>query len=402
MISNKASAANRTQIGVFGRMNAGKSSLINAIVNQDVSIVSPQAGTTTDVVRKAMEIRGLGPCLFLDTAGYDDTGELGEKRGERTKKASMHADLALVLYPADEDDRLEREWIDAFQKQKIPVIAVIAKSDLRSEEEAKQLKNRIEKSMNLPAVICSSATGEGIGELMETMIRTAGEKNSRRTITGSLAAAGDSVLLVMPQDKSAPQGRLIQPQAQTIRELLEKHCLISCCAAEETEQMIAAMKKAPDLIITDSQVFHEVYNVTPPETKLTSFSILFAAFKGDIGYYAESAAVISRLNGESKVLIAECCSHAPLSEDIGRVKIPRMLRKKAGESLQVDVCAGSDFPADLKQYDLIIQCGGCMFNRRYICSRIDQAKEAGVPMTNYGIAIAALQGILDKVVLPES
>ena len=400
MISDKASAANRTHIGVFGKMNAGKSSLINALVRQDVSIVSDHAGTTTDVVRKAMEIHGIGPCLFLDTAGYDDAGELGEKRSERTRKAGTQADLALILYTEDEDDRIEREWIDAFQKRKTPVIAVIAKSDQRQEEEMQALKNRIEKSMDIPVVICSSKTGEGIDALRETMVRIAGERKNTRTITGTLVKEGDSVLLVMPQDKSAPQGRLIQPQAQTIRELLEKHCMISCCAAEETAAMIANMKKAPDLIITDSQVFHEVYEVTPPETKLTSFSILFAAFKGDIEYYAKSAEEIFRLNENSKVLIAECCSHAPLSEDIGRVKIPRMLRKLAGENLQVDVSAGMDFPDNLNQYDLIIQCGGCMFNRKYIISRINQAKEAGVPMTNYGIAIAGLQGILDKVVLP--
>lgn len=400
MISDKASAANRTHIGVFGKMNAGKSSLINALVRQDVSIVSDHAGTTTDVVRKAMEIHGIGPCLFLDTAGYDDEGELGKKRSERTRKAGTQADLALILYTEDEDDRIEREWIDEFQKRKTPVIAVIAKSDQRQEEEMQALKNRIEKSMDIPVVICSSKTGEGIDALRETMVRIAGERKNTRTITGTLVKEGDSVLLVMPQDKSAPQGRLIQPQAQTIRELLEKHCMISCCAAEETAAMIANMKKAPDLIITDSQVFHEVYEVTPPETKLTSFSILFAAFKGDIEYYAKSAEEIFRLNENSKVLIAECCSHAPLSEDIGRVKIPRMLRKLAGENLQVDVSAGMDFPDNLNQYDLIIQCGGCMFNRKYIISRINQAKEAGVPMTNYGIAIAGLQGILDKVVLP--
>lgn len=400
MISDKASAANRTHIGVFGKMNAGKSSLINALVRQDVSIVSDHAGTTTDVVRKAMEIHGIGPCLFLDTAGYDDAGELGEKRSERTRKAGTQADLALILYAEDEDDRIEREWIDEFQKRKTPVIAVIAKSDQRQEEEMQALKNRIEKSMDIPVVICSSKTGEGIDALRETMVRIAGERKNTRTITGTLVKEGDSVLLVMPQDKSAPQGRLIQPQAQTIRELLEKHCMISCCASEETAAVIANMKKAPDLIITDSQVFHEVYEVTPPETKLTSFSILFAAFKGDIEYYAKSAEEIFRLNENSKVLIAECCSHAPLSEDIGRVKIPRMLRKLAGENLQVDVSAGMDFPDNLNQYDLIIQCGGCMFNRKYIISRINQAKEAGVPMTNYGIAIAGLQGILDKVVLP--
>jgi [FeFe] hydrogenase H-cluster maturation GTPase HydF len=243
-------------------------------------------------------------------------------------------------------------------------------------------------------------THEGIDALKETMIRVIGEMKNTRTITGSLIENGASVMLVMPQDPQAPKGRLIQPQAQTIRELLERHCVITGVALEEMQGALDNMKKAPDLIITDSQVFDEVSRMTPAESKLTSFSILFAAFKGDIDYYAESAHKIDELDEHAKILIAECCSHAPLSEDIGRVKIPRMLRKKIGEGLKIDVYAGMDFPEDLQQYDLVIQCGGCMFNRKYICSRIEKAKEAGVAMTNYGIAIAKLKGILDKVVMP--
>lgn len=400
MINDTASSANRTHIGIFGRMNAGKSSLINAFVSQDVSIVSDKAGTTTDVVKKPMEIHGIGPVVLLDTAGFDDSGELGEKRTEAAKKAMLQTDLALVLFTEEEDDLIERTWIHELQKQRTPVIAVISQADRRDRQEMQRLYNRLTKTMDIPVIICSALTHEGIDALKETMIRVIGEMKNTRTITGSLIENGASVMLVMPQDPQAPKGRLIQPQAQTIRELLERHCVITGVALEEMQGALDNMKKAPDLIITDSQVFDEVSRMTPAESKLTSFSILFAAFKGDIDYYAESAHKIDELDEHAKILIAECCSHAPLSEDIGRVKIPRMLRKKIGEGLKIDVYAGMDFPEDLQQYDLVIQCGGCMFNRKYICSRIEKAKEAGVAMTNYGIAIAKLKGILDKVVMP--
>ena len=397
---NTASSANRTHIGFFGRMNAGKSSLINCFADQEVSIVSAAAGTTTDVVKKPMEIHGIGPCVLLDTAGYDDAGELGEKRIEASRKAMEMCEIAVILYTDSDDDLIERTWIEEFRKRKTPVIAVLSRCDLWPEEKKKEIAHRIQAAMQIPVIACSAVTKEGIEELKSALISAFSERRNTRTITGGLIENGASVMLVMPQDASAPKGRLIQPQAQTIRELLERHCVIPCIAPEEMAAALANMKKAPDLIITDSQVFRQVYELTPPESKLTSFSILFAAFKGDIQACLRGAKAMSQLNENSRVLIAECCTHAPLSEDIGRVKIPRMLRKKYGETLQTDVYAGTDFPADLDRYDLIIQCGGCMFNRKYIMSRMKQAEDRGVPITNYGIAIAQLQGILDHVTVP--
>ena len=394
------SSANRTHIGFFGRMNAGKSSLINCFADQEVSIVSKHAGTTTDVVKKPMEIHGIGPCVLLDTAGYDDAGELGEKRIEASRKAMEMCEIAVILYTDSDDDLIERTWIEEFRKRKTPVIAVLSRCDLWPEEKKKEIAHRIQAAMQIPVIACSAVTKEGIEELKSALISAFSERRNTRTITGGLIENGASVMLVMPQDASAPKGRLIQPQAQTIRELLERHCVITCIAPEEMAAALANMKKAPDLIITDSQVFRQVYELTPPESKLTSFSILFAAFKGDIQACLRGAKAMSQLNENSRVLIAECCTHAPLSEDIGRVKIPRMLRKKYGETLQTDVYAGTDFPADLDRYDLIIQCGGCMFNRKYIMSRMKQAEDRGVPITNYGIAIAQLQGILDHVTVP--
>lgn len=395
------SSANRTHIGFFGRMNAGKSSLINCFADQEVSIVSKHAGTTTDVVKKPMEIHGIGPCVLLDTAGYDDTGDLGEMRIEASRKAMEMSEIAVVLYTQREDDLLERTWIEEFRKRRTPVIAVCAQCDTWPRDTLAAVRKRIEATMQIPVIACSAVTKEGIEELKQALITAAGEKHNVRTITGSLINDGASVMLVMPQDASAPKGRLIQPQAQTIRELLERHCIITCVAPEEMEEALANMKQAPDLIITDSQVFRDVQLRTPAESRLTSFSILFAAFKGDINACVKGARKMEELNENSRVLIAECCTHAPLSEDIGRVKIPRLLRKKYGEGLVTEVYAGADFPKDLSSYDLIIMCGGCMFNRKYILSRIHQAEESGVPITNYGIAIAQLQGILDHVVIPE-
>ncbi len=395
------SSANRTHIGFFGRMNAGKSSLINCFADQEVSIVSPQAGTTTDVVKKPMEIHGIGPCVLLDTAGYDDEGELGSMRIEASRKALEMCEIAVVLYTQAEDDLIERTWIEEFRRRRTPVIAVLSQCDRWPRDLLSSVKKRIEATMQMPVIACSAVTKEGIEDLKQALINAAGEKHNVRTVTGNLIEDGARVMLIMPQDASAPKGRLIQPQAHTIRELLERHCIITSVAPEEMEEALANMKQVPDLIITDSQVFRYVQERTPKESQLTSFSILFAAFKGDIHAMMAGAEKLEELDENSRVLIAECCTHAPLSEDIGRVKIPRLLKKKYGEQLETEVYAGTDFPKDLSAYDLIIMCGGCMFNRKYILSRIHQAEESGVPITNYGIAIAQLQGILDYVKIPE-
>ena len=400
---NTAPSSVRTHIGFFGRMNAGKSSLINALTKQEVSIVSPQPGTTTDVVRKPMEIHGIGPCILVDTAGFDDSGSLGEKRAQAARKASMSTDMAVVVLSGEETPdewAMEKKWLEDFEKDRIPVIVVLTASDRRADDENEKILELISQRLGREAVTVSSVTGRGIEDFKNALI-TAAQKASalipERMILGDLVKEKDTVLLVMPQDPQAPEGRLILPEVQTIRETLDRHCIAMCVQPGEMEDALSMLKSPPALVVCDSQVFDYVSERCPAGSSLTSFSVLFAAWKGDIGYYTRSVRKIDTLTENSKVLIAECCTHAPMDEDIGRVKIPALLRKKAGKGLQVDVTAGSDFPEDLASYDLVIQCGACMFNRRYVCARIDKAKEAGVPMTNYGITIAYLKGILDKV-----
>jgi [FeFe] hydrogenase H-cluster maturation GTPase HydF len=396
---NKASGANRTHIGIFGRMNAGKSTLLNALTGQTVSIVSGQPGTTTDVVRKPMEIHGIGACTFLDTAGIDDAGEVGSLRVRAAQKAAEATDIAVMLFGMG-DDAPEGSWIDAFRKRKVPVVGVLGHVDVCGREAAWETAAKLEKKYHIPVLLFEKGRKESADEILAALVEAAGGCAQKRTITGDLVKAGDNVILVMPQDPQAPEGRLIQPEVQTLRELLDRHCIVHGTAAEELPALLSSLKEKPDLVITDSQVFREVHEILPADVRLTSFSILFAAFKGDARYFAESAKIIRTLTEDSRVLIAECCTHAPMEEDIGRVRIPRMLRQLAGPGLTVDVKAGADFPENTEQYDLIIQCGSCMFNRRYVMSRVEAAKKKGTPMTNYGIAIAELTGILDKVTIP--
>lgn len=385
--------SNRLHIALFGRRNSGKSSLINALTGQDVALVSDTPGTTTDPVLKAMEIQGVGPCLFIDTPGYDDEGELGEMRMTRTLKAAEKTDLAILLCHPDMDKELQ--WIQQLKEKNIPVILLLNKADIL--EDAASIASAIKNKTGESPLIVSANTRQGMEDIRRAIIRRLPEDFDAQSITGKLVSAGDLVLLVMPQDIQAPKGRLILPQAQTLRELLDKKCIAVSCTTDQMEVTLQALSRPPKLIITDSQVFKTVYERKPTESKLTSFSVLFAAYKGDIDYYTTSAATIGTLKETSRVLIAEACTHAPLSEDIGRVKLPRMLRQKIGEGLQIDIVSGNDFPANPEKYDLIIQCGACMFNRKYVLSRIAQAKEQKVPMTNYGIAIAWLSGILDKI-----
>ena len=280
--------------------------------------------------------------------------------------------------------------------RKIPVLLIINKADVA---DAAPLKNYLKEKTKEDALAVSALTGAGMENVREAMSRRVPENFGNRLITGDLVTEEDLVLLVMPQDIQAPKGRLILPQVQTLRELLDKKCMVMSVTTDKLLPALNMLQQAPKLIITDSQVFDYVYQNKPAESMLTSFSVLFAAYKGDLPYYMEGARQIDALNENSHVLIAECCTHAPLSEDIGRVKIPRMLRKRFGERLRIDHVSGMDFPQDLEGYDLIIQCGACMFNRRYVVSRIDRAKAQNIPMTNYGITIAHLTGILDKIVL---
>lgn len=386
--------ANRLHIGLFGKRNSGKSSLINALTYQETALVSNIAGTTTDPVYKTMEIHGIGPCVFIDTAGFDDEGTLGEMRIDKTKAITEKTDIALVLFTDLQIDK-ELKWINDFKEKGIPVIAIINKADCLNYID--KLMTMIEKHTSLTPLVVSAKEKTGIKAIHEAIIRQLPEDYEAKSITGHLAQAGDLVLLVMPQDIQAPKGRLILPQVQTLRDLLDKKCLVMSCTTDCLEMTLSTLAKAPDLIITDSQAFKTVYEKKPASSKLTSFSVLFANYKGDIQTYITGAHAISTLTESSKVLIAEACTHAPLSEDIGREKIPRMLRKLVGEGLTIDIVSGSNFPQDISSYHLIIQCGACMFNRKYVLSRIDHATNKGIPISNYGIVIAYLTGILEQI-----
>ena len=387
-------SANRLHIGIFGKRNSGKSSLINAITNQDTALTSEVAGTTTDPVYKAMEIHGIGPCMLIDTAGFDDEGELGALRVRRTRDALEKTDVAIVVF-CEADVSLEADWIGALQERGTPVVAVINKADLLGN--VSEIARAIHDAFSLFPIVVSAKERTGVKDVIEAVIRQLPEDYEKKSITAGLVGEGDVVLLVMPQDIQAPKGRLILPQVQTIRDLLDNRCVVLSVTADKLDEGLAALREPPRLIITDSQVFPAVYQKKPPESLLTSFSVLFANYKGDLSEFVQGAAAIESLTEHSKVLIAEACTHAPLSEDIGREKLPRMLRNKVGQGLAVDVVGGPAFPEDLSGYDLIIHCGACMFNRRHVMSRIDRAKSQGVPITNYGVAIAKLSGILDKI-----
>ncbi len=390
---NSTPQSNRLNIALFGCRNSGKSSLINALTGQETALVSDVPGTTTDLVHKAIEIKGLGPCVLIDTPGFDDEGKLGEMRREQTLKAIDKTDIALLL--CGENIPEELNWARLLSEKRIPVILILNKSDEldRTEKIALDIQNKLGK---YPVVI-SAKEKTNLNNLFENIISLLPENFQQPSILGDRVGEGDLVLLVMPQDIQAPKGRLILPQAQTLRELLDRRCLVICCVTEQLQATLQALSYPPKLIITDSQVFKTVYDQKPSESKLTSFSVLFAENKGDIEYFKKSVETIGNLNETSRVLIAEACTHAPQTEDIGRVKIPAMLRKKIGDKLQIDIVSGKDFPINLSAYDLIIHCGACMFNRKHVLNRVEQAKQQHVPMTNYGIVIAYLNGILDKI-----
>lgn len=396
---NETPRSERVHIAFFGRRNSGKSSLTNAFAGHKVALVSDVAGTTTDPVYKSMEIHGIGPCVLIDTAGYDDEGMLGEMRVEMTRRVLKETDAAVLLISSDTDPAdpltLEKEWAEQMKERGTPVLCVLSRADLK--RDSAELAAAVKDKLGLEAETIS-VTDEGVTERLRLLLlRLLPENLFARTIASHLVKPGDTVLLIMPQDIQAPKGRLILPQVQTIRDLLDGSCVVVCATADRMGSALATLKNPPALIITDSQVFGQVYAKKPAESALTSFSVLMAAYKGDIDAFAAGAGAIENLTANSRILIAEACTHAPLEEDIGRVKIPKLLRKRFGETLQVDFVAGKDFPADLTPYDLIIHCGACMFNRRYVLSRIAAAQAAGVPITNYGVALAQINGILDKV-----
>lgn len=387
-----APSSERVHIAIFGRCNAGKSTLVNRLTGQDVAIVSPVAGTTTDPVQKAIEINGLGAAILIDTPGLDDNTQLGAERVARSAKVLDKTDIAIVLF-TEAGGENELRIMEECRVREIPTVVALAHIDTLENHEA--VKADLERITKKSVVAISALTGEGIEDLTKAIvaIRPAEE----RLITEGFCEAGDIVLLVMPQDKSAPKGRLIQPQVQTIRELLDRGCVPICCTPQSMAQALAGLAEAPKLIITDSQAFNDVYALKPEASVLTSFSILFARYKGDIALFTEGVKALQRLTPESRILIAEACTHQPQNEDIGRVKLPAILRKRFGEGLKIDIVGGADYPEDLTAYDLVIHCGACMFNRKHVLSRIERAREQGVAITNYGVILAALGGILDRV-----
>lgn len=392
-MTNTARSA-RYHIGIFGRRNAGKSSLVNTLAGQQVSIVSDVAGTTTDVVWKNIELPGIGAAVIGDTAGYDDGGLLGTMRVESTRRVVARIDLAVVLLTGSPGNAaLELEWQQMFATADVPVIYLLARSD-----EGTAALQQWSRVLEADVIPFSSHTGEGVQQLLARITACYGNDNNIDDITHTLVKAGDVVLLVMPQDAQAPTGRLIVPQVQTLRNLLDKHCVPVCCAPEELPRLLSALKEPPSLVITDSQVFPQVKQQIPQGTRLTSFSVLMARHKGDIETFRAGAKHLLSLKPDARILIAEACSHIPANEDIGRVKLPRLLRKKFGDGLHIEVVSGNDFPTDLAPYDIVIHCGACMFTRRHVLSRVRQARAQGVPITNYGIAIAALTGILHDIV----
>lgn len=524
MSLNDTPRANRLHIGIYGKRNAGKSSLINALTGQDIALVSDEAGTTTDPVFKSMELHPVGPVVFIDTAGFDDVGSLGKLRVERTQSVMEKTDIAVVVVdgaellatadegfvkgfgsdpvtgklsetasvgikreiktgdnrlpgkkPSEDDEpvseasevlkktligvskksddyesvdkaeitadsrrtfgerytdcdnidigellKLEKSWIADLNNRNIPVIIAVNKLEqltsdelqknaIRSCEDAMPdsitaLMDIISKTFDGCRVIPVSAlAGTGLDELRAAIEQALPEDYLREKILGDIVGDGELVMLVMPQDIQAPKGRLILPQVQTLRELLDRRCTTVATTADGFERALSVLNKAPDLIITDSQCFDMVYRNKPLKSALTSFSVLFAAYKGDISKFLAGASKLDDMTEKSRVLIAEACTHVPLNEDIGRVKIPDLLRKKFGEKIEIINVCGNDFPAgeELRQFDLVIHCGACMFNRKHVLSRIAAAEAADVPITNYGIVMAKLAGILDKITLPE-
>ena len=382
----------RLHIAFFGRCNSGKSSLINALTGQNIAVVSNVSGTTTDPVSKPIELPGLGACVLIDTPGYDDTSILGEQRIAQTTKVVDKTDIAVLLFTEQWGDD-ERRWIAEFRAREIPIIAILSQCDRLADVES--LVKAVESDTKLTPIAVSSTQGEGLPALREAL--AAAGMREERTILQGLVNEGDTVLLVMPQDASAPKGRLIQPQVQTIRELLDRRCTVVSCTTEGMPAALASLAQPPHLIITDSQVFDAVYKLKPEASRLTSFSVLFARYKGDITTFVAGAKKLSQLTENSRILIAEACTHVPQNEDIGRVKLPAMLRRKFGAGLHIDIVSGHEFPQDLTDYDLVIHCGACMFNSRHVLNRIARARIQDVPITNYGITIAALTGILDRI-----
>nr|MBD3622642.1 [FeFe] hydrogenase H-cluster maturation GTPase HydF [Sunxiuqinia sp.] len=394
----KAPKSFRLHIGLFGRRNVGKSSLLNALTEQDVSIVSEIAGTTTDPVEKPMELLPLGPVLFIDTAGIDDVGALGEKRVQKTKAVFDRTDLGIIVSNSQDWGEFEEKTLQELKDREIPAIVVFNKADLYPSRLCMINSLTGEK---LSVVETSATTRAGINELRQTILKTAPDDYiNRPSIVADLVGPGEAAILVVPIDKEAPKGRLILPQVQSIRDLLDGDSFCMVVKERELREALLRLNKLPKLVVTDSQAFLKVAADTPTKIPLTSFSILFARHQGDLTEMVRGAMAIDQLKAGDKVLIAEACSHHPIGEDIGTVKIPRWLTQYVGGKLDIEHARGHDFPADVSQYKLIIHCGACMWNRREMLSRILKARQAGVPITNYGLTIAYSLGIFERALQP--
>ena len=389
---NNTPKANRLHISLFGKRNAGKSSLINALTHQSLSVVSNIPGTTTDPVLKSMELLPLGPIVLIDTAGLDDTGYLGELRIKKTKEIIKKTDLAVLVFDAcNRELSKEYEWYQKLKEKNIPIVGVINKIDLCQDN-----CELIKSNFNIPFVEISAKENTNISELKKLLINTAPIDFEMPTILGDLINPKDKVILVTPQDIQAPKGRLILPQVQVIRDILDNDGLALTVKDTELLDILNSLKDDPQLVITDSQMFKKVNELIPNNLKLTSFSILMARYKGDLDLFVKGAKAINSLKPNDNILIAEACTHHSLKGDIAREKIPKLLEKKAGGKLNIVNITGTDFPDNLSKYKLIIHCGSCMFTRKYLLSRLEQVKEQNIPITNFGVALAELNGILDR------
>lgn len=379
---NQTASGQRLHIAFFGLRNAGKSSLVNAITNQKISLVSDIKGTTTDPVHKAMEILPIGPVVIIDTPGIDDDGPLGELRVQRTKEVLKKTDIAILVVDGTKGlQKQDKDMIQALIQAKIPYLVVFNKLDL-----CQPKKDQL---------WVSSFSLEGIDKL-KTQLASLAQDQDERFIVKDLVKQGDTVILVIPIDGSAPKGRIILPQQQVLRELLDLHATAYICQVNELDQTLQNLKQAPRLVITDSQAFKEVSQIVPDELALTSFSILMARYKGDLKTNLEGVKQLDHINDQSRILISEGCSHHRQCEDIGTVKLPQWIRQYTRSNPQFDFTSGQSFKEDLNQYDLVIHCGGCMLNSKQVQSRIDDCLKAGIPFTNYGLAIAKMNHILDR------
>jgi len=386
----------RLHIGVFGRRNAGKSSLFNRLLGQDCAIVSDQPGTTTDPIEKAMELDPLGPILLMDTAGIDDEGMLGELRVQKTQHLFDRIDMAILV--VDEWTAHDQALVDLFAKRKVPAIVACNKADIRPD---RTLEEAVKAAVTLEVVTVSAGSGDGLDSLRDAIIRSAPEEFcTPPTILGDLIPPGGLVILVTPIDKEAPKGRLILPQVQVLRDILDNDGYALVVKERELAPALQSLKKPPALVVTDSQAFLKVSADIPKEIPLTSFSILFARYRGDLIAMTKGAAAIRTLKPGARILIAEACAHHAITDDIGRVKIPRWIEQYTGNHMEFVHYSGQDFPADLASFDLIIHCGGCIINRQTLLRRIQKAHAQSVPLTNYGLAISCCMGIIERALQP--